>query len=139
MRRAQILRTVVVLALAGAMNAPAAEPQDPLHCPPNAEGMTDDLRALLSADFHAADDSAALDGVLRELEVLTLRSGHCSAAARSTGRKTPGRDTNIEEWHAINQWLSRLVNIMGLNVRGDHRRTWRDEYALFAEVYEFEP
>lgn len=147
MLRAQMIRTLVVLALTGIngvqanaeANAGATAQEDSWHCPQNAEGVTDNVRALLSADFHAGEDGASLDASFRELEILTLRSGHCSAAARSTGRKTPGRDTNIEEWHAINQWLSRLVNIMGLNVRGDHRRTWRDEYALFAEVYEFEP
>ena len=108
-------------------------------CPANAEGIASRVRELLSVDFHNGNDQHGLDENFRQLEIMSLHSGHCSAAARSTGRETPGRDNNIEEWHAMNQWLSRLVNVMGLNVRGDIRRTWRDEYELFAEIYEFDP
>lgn len=44
---------------------------------------------------------------------------------------------NAVEWRALNQWLSRLANIIGLHATGVDRLDWKDEYARFAEIYEF--
>ncbi len=131
----------LVLACCAAPPLSAAEDDDAaFSCPANADGVAPEVRRLLAAEFAAtADDGTKLAENFRNLEILVLQAGHCSASARSTRQDAAGRDQNIMEWHSMNQWLSRIVNIMSLNVRGDRSRDWRDEYALFAEVYEFEP
>ncbi|MAT65853.1 MAG: hypothetical protein CMN57_09430 [Gammaproteobacteria bacterium] len=97
------------------------------------------IKAVLGPRFAAADDGTALTESFRELELLLLDTGHCRAVVQSAERNDANRQAHIREWHTLNQWLYRLTNFVGQNSRGDLSVSWRDEYALFAEVYEFEP
>ncbi len=112
---------------------------DPTECPLNAEGVAPQVKTILGPRYGAADGDHGLADSFREMEILLLQAGHCSAAARSHGNAALDRERNIMEWHSLNQWLERLVGIMRRNTRGDLTASWRDEYSLFAQVYEFEP
>jgi hypothetical protein len=135
-------RPMFCFALAGwlcAIAAWAAEEDE--GCAHHAVDVAPRIKAVLGPHYaKAADDSAALQTSFRELEILLLEIGHCRAAAQSIEHAaSDGRQAEIMEWHTLNQWLYRLVNFVGLNARGDNSVNWRDEYSLFAEVYEFEP
>ena len=45
----------------------------------------------------------------------------------------------IAEWRSLNQWLNRLADRLDSGVTNPKDLGWRDEYSLFAEIYEFEP
>ena len=59
---------------------------------------------------------------------LSLQSG-----ARDVTRET------VAEWSSLHQWLNRLVDMLETSVHQSDSEIWKDEYLLFAEVYEFEP
>ncbi|MEQ8497245.1 MAG: hypothetical protein RLW42_23755, partial [Gammaproteobacteria bacterium] len=104
-----------------------------------ADDVAPRIKAVLGPRYAGSDDAAALGASFRELEVLLLDIGHCRAVVQSGERPDADRQAHIGEWHSLNQWLYRLVNFVGQNARGDDSVSWREEYALFAEVYEFEP
>ena len=108
-------------------------------CPYTADDVAPRIKAVLGPRYATSDDATALEASFRELEVLLLDIGHCRAVVQSGERPDGDRQAHIGEWHSLNQWLYRLVNFVGQNARGDDSVSWRDEYALFAEVYEFEP
>ncbi|MGE0485709.1 MAG: hypothetical protein AB7Q81_16305 [Gammaproteobacteria bacterium] len=137
-----IARPMLCLALAGCLfanGARAAEEDE--GCAHHAIDVAPRIKAVLGPHYaNAAVDAAALQASFRELEILLLEIGHCRAAAQSIEHAAgDDRQAEITEWHTLNQWLYRLVNFVGLNARGDTSVDWRDEYSMFAEVYEFEP
>ncbi|MEQ8662579.1 MAG: hypothetical protein RLW62_17340 [Gammaproteobacteria bacterium] len=129
---------VLVVLLATALSAGAWDDVGN-GCPYTADDVAPRIKALLGPHYASGGDAATLTSSFRELEVLLLDIGHCRAVVQSGERPDAERQAHIGEWHSLNQWLYRLVNFVGLNARGDDSVSWRDEYALFAEVYEFEP
>lgn len=108
-------------------------------CVVNADGITVQIKSILSPLYVAADDLTALKAGIDKLETLLLHAGHCTATARSAGTEVGDRERNIMEWHSMNQWLGRLVGSAALYARGRGDADWRDEYNLFAEIYDFTP
>lgn len=127
------------VALALMLTVAAAMAQSARSCAVNADDVAVRVKAILGPSYASAPDSATLAANHGELERLLLEAGHCSASARSHDTQVADRQRNIMEWHSVNQWLNRLVGVMALNTRGDMSSDWRDEYTLFAEIYEFEP
>lgn len=126
--------------LFGLLLAPlAASAEDDEGCAHRAIDVAPRIKAVLGPRYAAPGDDAALADTHRELSALLIEIGHCRAVAQSIEHPGVDRQTEIMEWHTLNQWLYRLTNFVELNVRGDRSVDWRDEYSLFAEVYEFEP
>jgi hypothetical protein len=133
-----LLRRVVLIALLVCPLAMAMA-RDANGCAYSAVEVAPRLKEVLGPRYVIAENAEALKATHRELEVLLLEIGHCRAVAQSAEIPDDNRQQHVAEWHALNQWLDRLVNFVGLNSRGDSSVSWRDEYALFAEIYEFEP
>lgn len=108
-------------------------------CAENADDMAQRVKQLLNQRYVARANGEAMRPALAQVEQLLLEAGHCSTSARSHNTEVGNRQRNIMEWHSVNQWLNRLVGVLALNVGGDESADWRDEYELFAEVYEFSP
>ena len=106
-------------------------------CGPTTDGVTAEIKKILGKQFASSTDSD-MQTQHNELEALLVTVGHCSAVVRSNGVENQNREMVIREWHSINQWLSRLTGAVGLTVLGQDGG-WREEYALFAEIYEFTP
>ena len=109
-------------------------------CPYTADDVAPRIKAVLGPRYA---DERRRRGARSELPANSRSCCSTSATAapwcsRASAR-TATRQAHIGEWHALNQWLYRLVNFVGQNARGDDSVSWREEYALFAEVYEFEP
>ncbi|MEX2479587.1 MAG: hypothetical protein WD928_01885 [Gammaproteobacteria bacterium] len=132
------IRLSVLLALLIGHQSVFAE-RDANSCAYAAADVAPRIKTVLGPRYGAAEDLEALSGSFRELEILLLEIGHCRAAAQSGEVPDAHRQEHVAEWHSLNQWLYRLANFVGLNARGDTSVSWRDEYALFAEIYEFEP
>ena len=45
----------------------------------------------------------------------------------------------IAEWRSLHQWLNRIADTLHMSTSDPSETRWRDEYSLFAEVYEFKP
>tara|TARA_A100001037_G_C15026073_1_gene578688 strand:+ start:467 stop:889 length:423 start_codon:yes stop_codon:yes gene_type:complete len=115
-----------------------SQANDSSTCPENADGIAAEVKTILGTPYKngITTPSKSHKAALQELLV---NAGHCAAVARSFGTESNNRHQNIMEWHAINQWLDRLVSFVHLNEKGDLSINWRQEYEIFAEVYEFEP
>lgn len=62
---------------------------------------------------------------------------YCRMALQSgSGRAKP---ETIGEWISLQQWLNRLADTFSRSASDSEYTNWKDEYTLFAEVYEFEP
>ena len=133
-----LLRRAVYCVL---LSCPLAMPmaEDANGCAYAALDVAPRIKTVLGPQYAAAENVATLAATHRELAALLLDIGHCRAVAQSAEIPDDNRQEHVAEWHALNQWLDRLVNFVGLNARGDASVSWRDEYALFAEIYEFEP
>jgi hypothetical protein len=135
------LKNVFLIAWAVALVASytsTSTANDSLACPENADGIAAEVKAVLGPLYEGGTTSPA-EPHKTALQALLVNAGHCAAVARSFGTESNNRRQNIMEWHAINQWLDRLVSFVHLNVQGDFSIDWRREYEVFAEVYEFEP
>ena len=130
-------RAVYVVLLLCPMAMPLA--RDANGCAYSALDVAPRIKTVLGPLYAAAENVETLAATHRELAELLLEIGHCRAVAQSGEIPDDHRQEHVAEWHALNQWLDRLVNFVGLNARGDTSVSWRDEYALFAEIYEFEP
>ena len=109
-------------------------------CGYSADDVAPRVKDLLGPSYAAGeDDAGVLAARAGELEALLVTIGHCRAVAQSIESPGGNRQRDIIEWHSLNQWLYRLSNFLGQNLNGDTSVDWRAEYALFAEVYEFEP
>ena len=117
----------------------AASAKETYGCSYDAEDVAPRIKHVLGPRYVAAEDRGALNGSFHELEKLLIEIGHCRAIAQSGEVDDPLREQHVMEWHSLNQWLYRLVNFVGMNANGDASVDWRTEYALFAQVYEFEP
>lgn len=93
------------------------------------------VQAILTPAYTGAA-GVNLKDVARKMEILMLEAGHCRAITQSFENQSDTKATELIEWHSLNQWLYRLANFVGLNSRGDNSIDWREEYKLFAEVYE---
>ncbi|MCA8967185.1 MAG: hypothetical protein H6977_19030 [Gammaproteobacteria bacterium] len=135
------VRPALVFAFVGCLLAhPAWAAEEDEGCAHHAIDVAPRIKAVLGPHYaKPVVDPGTLQTSFRELEILLLEIGHCRAAAQSIEHAGGDRQAEITEWHTLNQWLYRLVNFVGLNARGDTSVDWRDEYSLFAEVYEFEP
>ena len=107
-------------------------------CPENADGIAAEVKTILGPLYEVGTTSPSKANKAA-LQKLLVNAGHCAAVARSFGTESNNRHNNIMEWHAINQWLDRLASFVHLNEQGDFSIDWRQEYEVFAEVYEFEP
>jgi len=108
-------------------------------CVLNAEGMAPRVQAILGTHFKRDGKLQKLQNGRKELAILQTHSGRCSVVSRSHDPAIADRHRNISEWHSINLWIGRLMSSVDRSLRTDDAAAWRDEYALFAEVYEFTP
>lgn len=74
--------------------------------------------------------SAALDG-------LVTNATYCQVKLQS--QLEPPDRTLIAEWRSLHQWLNRIADTLQISVSDPQETRWRDEYTLFAEIYEFAP
>ena len=83
-----------------------------------------------------ADDSQ-LKTAAAAMDSFVTGAAYCQMELQSRPEKVSG--DLIAEWRSLNQWLNRLADRLDSSVMDPNNLGWRDEYSLFAEVYEFEP
>ncbi|MEM7466202.1 MAG: hypothetical protein AAF387_04890 [Pseudomonadota bacterium] len=87
--------------------------------------------------FANGADQAQLETAATALDKLVTGAAYCQIELQSSTKKVSG--IVIAEWRSLNQWFNRLADTFSLSVAKPSEPKWRDEYILFAEVYEFEP
>ena len=83
-----------------------------------------------------ADDSQ-LKTAAAAMDSFVTGAAYCQMELQSRPEKVSS--DLIAEWRSLNQWLNRLADRLDHSVIDPSNLGWRDEYSLFAEVYEFEP
>jgi hypothetical protein len=69
----------------------------------------------------------------------TLRELSSAATACRVQVQVPGISRELtQEWMSLYMWINRIADFMYLNARGHETVNWKDEYADFASLYEFE-
>jgi len=120
----------VATALVCVLSAGVGQAQD---CGHSVTGVPEEIKGILSPAYAGEAD---LQAIAKQMNVLMLEAAHCQAAAQSIIGRSRESEAEIVEWHSLNQWLYRLTNFVNLNANGDNSIDWRDEFKVFAEVYE---
>ena len=110
---------------------------DPLNSAPIA------VRGILDPLYNGRVAKDQLVNASNRLYDLSNAAGVCQiemylGATASTDSGDKNHQWNAVEWRSLNQWLSRLANIVGLRATGADHLDWKYKYAQFAEIYEFE-
>ena len=82
-------------------------------------------------------DQPQLQTAANQVDRLITDATYCRIALQS-GPEPKNHDT-IGEWSSLHQWLNRLADMLLRSASEAGHVGWRDEYTLFAEIYEFEP
>jgi len=82
-------------------------------------------------------DLPQLKTTANQIDRFITDATYCRVALQSGPRKVSS--AIIGEWSSLQQWLNRLANTFHLSASEAGHVGWRDEYTLFAEIYEFEP
>ena len=134
--RHRVTPAVILSAMLASVNAGAAESVvESAGCGHTVESVPHTVQTIVTPAYAGAA-GVNLKDVARQMEILMLEAGHCQALTQSFENKSKDKEAQLTEWHSLNQWLYRLANFLGLNSRGDVSIDWREEYKLFAEVYE---
>jgi|GEM_PF-3152239 hypothetical protein len=108
-------------------------------CGKDADDFSAQVKVVLGPIYAQPDDLKRIQAGMAQLTDLLSMAAHCSSQARAPGESGEERNRKIMGWHSMNQWLDRLVSRVGISARDGNDLSWRDEYELFAEVYEFKP
>lgn len=120
-----------------ALAAGAASAQDDdVACPHSLETVPASIRTILGPYYTGATPESGIGDASVELQSLMNEANVCRLIVMGPENASPTKQRDIMEWQSLNQWLTRLVNFTGLNSKGHTNVNWRDEYELFAEIYE---
>jgi len=128
---------ILSLCLCVVVECAAAEParqildcDQPLNSGPNA------INQVLGALYRADSSGPELLAASGELQQLAESATYCRVRVQSP---SSGSDRSLAgEWISLHQWITRIADFLYLNGKGEYRVNWKDEYAEFAGLYEFE-
>jgi hypothetical protein len=128
---------ILSLCLCVALECAVAEPtgqifdcDQPLNSGPNA------MKRVLGELYRADSSGPELLTASADLQQLAESATYCRVRVQSP---SSGSDRNLAgEWISLRQWITRIADFPYLNAKGEYRVNWKDEYAEFAELYEFE-
>lgn len=82
-------------------------------------------------------DQVQLESAANQLDRFITDATYCRIALQSSAQRAD--PAIIGEWLSLHQWLNRLADTFARSASDSTYTKWKDEYTLFAEVYEFEP
>ncbi|MGR8949612.1 MAG: hypothetical protein ACU84Q_16335 [Gammaproteobacteria bacterium] len=86
--------------------------------------------------LNGANDSQ-LKTAATSIDAFVTGATYCQMELQSRPERVSGE--LIAEWRSLNQWLHRLADTLSFTLTDPLDLRWRNEYTLFAEIYEFEP
>lgn len=130
------LAGLVLIASCGGIAA--ADPAGGPGCQHTYATVPGSVRTILEPFYTGTSPADELAGASARLRTLMTEANLCRVMIMTPDNDSASKQHDIMEWHSLNQWLERLTNFVGLNATGHTNVNWREEYELFAEVYELE-
>lgn len=78
-----------------------------------------------------------LELVANRIDKFITSATYCRMTLQSASQRA--KPETIGEWISLQQWLNRLADTFARSASDSEYTNWKDEYTLFAEIYEFEP
>lgn len=94
------------------------------------------VQRILGGLYRVEADERQLAAAKVELQRLAATVTYCRVWVQS-----PSSGSNRQtaaEWVSLFQWINRLADFVSLRANGGDRVDWKDDYADFAALYEFE-
>lgn len=108
-------------------------------CDHTVDTVPKSIQDILNPIYTGSPTEDRLSAASKQLETLMSQANFCRIfVVQDHNVSGPSDEKNRVnmEWKSLNQWLVRLSNFVTLNAKGHKDRDWKEEYELFAEVYE---
>lgn len=128
---------ILLLCLCAASHDALAEPtKSKLDCADPFISGPAAVKHILGGLYRAEADKQRLIAAAAALQELAATVTYCRIWAQSPSSGSNRR--TAAEWVSLFQWVNRLADFVSLQAQGDDRADWKGDYAVFAELYEFE-
>ena len=108
-----------------------------LDCADPVESGRRTIKDALGILYNDGANAGEIKNASRTLDGLVTNSTYCQVFLQSQPEHADRM--LIAEWRSLHQWLNRIADTLHASVSNPSETRWRDEYSLFAEVYEFTP
>lgn len=108
-----------------------------LDCADPVESGRRTIKSTLGGLYMNGADAGQIKNASITLDDLVTNATYCQVKLQSQTERAD--QMLIAEWRSLHQWLNRIADTLHISVSNPTETRWRDEYTLFAEVYEFTP
>lgn len=139
----KIFLAITLLIIATVANAletdvgDAATHPESLDCADPVNAARSAIKQTLGPLYANGADQPKLKSAGRQIDQYIADATYCRMTLQS-GAVAASQST-IGEWLSLQQWLNRMADTVANSAANIDDNRWRDEYTLFAEIYEFEP
>jgi hypothetical protein len=124
-----------LLAMACAVFAEENAEGDP-ECVHTVASVPKSVHDILNPLYTGSPTQVSLAAASEQLQTLMSQANFCRIFVVHDPQRNDARNQDNMAWKSLNQWLVRLSNFVTLNANGHDDRDWKDEYEVFAELYE---